>query len=86
MADPLVVPCPADAWTKVATNQTTGVVHIILTDPKLYLQTYRDTGGAAPIDKTGAIPFDTPLIISASAGIDVYIQPVGLAGSVRVDV
>ena len=85
MADPNVVACPADVWTPVATNQTTGVVHILNEDPDKYLQTYRDTGGAVPTDLSDAAPFDTPLIISASAGIDVYIQPVNKAGSVRVD-
>ena len=85
MADPIVVPLPADAWTKVATNQTTGIIHILNENPDKYLQTYRDTGGVAPTDKSDAMPFDTPLIISASAGIDVYIQPVNKIGSVRVD-
>lgn len=85
MADPAVVPCPADVWTKVATDQTSGVVHIISSEPNVYLQTYRDTGATAPTDKTGAVQFDSPLCISASLGIDVYIRPVGVAGSVRVD-
>ena len=85
MADPAVIPCPADAWTKVATNVQTGVVHIRGNGPGLYLQTYRETGVAAPADKTDAVPFTTPLIISASTGIDVYVQPAGKDGSVRVD-
>ena len=85
MADPVITACPVDVWTKVATNVTTGFVHILKTDPDRYLQTYRDTGAAAPANNDGAVPFDTPLPISASAGIDVYIQPVGKLGSVRVD-
>ena len=85
MADPVIVPCPAGAWTKVTTNVTAGIVHILKTDPDKYLQTYRDTGGAAPTDLSEAVPFDTPLQISAAAGIDVYVQPIGAAGSVRVD-
>lgn len=83
MADPVVVPCPADVWTLVATNQTTGVIHVLDTSPGLYLQTYRDTGNPAPTTKAGAVPFEKVLQISASAGIDVYVQPVGKAGSVR---
>ena len=85
MADPLKVACPKDAWTKVATNVTTGIIHITDTTPNVYLQTYRDTGGPIPANNDGAVPFNTPLQISASAGIDVYIQPVGKVGSVRVD-
>ena len=85
MANPLIVACPADAWTKVATGVTTGVVHILSTKPNRYLQTYRVTAGAAPADNDDAVPFTTPLQISAAAAIDVYIQPVGEAGSVRVD-
>lgn len=85
MADPVVVPCPADAWTKVATNVQTGVVHVTAVKPNVYLQTYRETGEAAPTNKADAVPFTTPLTISASTGIDVYVQPVGAAGSVRVD-
>lgn len=85
MADPVVVACAKDAWTKVATNVTTGVVHIKDVGPDAYYQTYRDTAGGAPTNLNDAIPFDTPLAISASAGIDVYIQPAGKAGSVRVD-
>ena len=85
MADPIVVPCLADVWTKVATDQTSGVVHILSSKPNVYLQTYRDTGEAAPTGKTGAVQFDSPLCISSSLGIDVYVQPVSAAGSVRVD-
>ena len=84
MADPVVVTCPKDVWTKVATNVTTGLIHILKTDPDAYYQTYRDTGGAAPVDLSDAVPFDSPLQISASAGIDVYIQPNGEDGIVRV--
>lgn len=84
MADPAVVDCPKGVWTKVATNVTTGLVHILKTDPSAYYQTYRDTGGAAPADLSDAVPFDSPLQISASAGIDVYVQPNGEDGSVRV--
>ena len=85
MVNPVIVPCPADAWTKVATNVTTGVVHIKNTKPGQYLQTYRVTAGAAPTDRADAVPFDGLLQISASEAIDVYVQPVGDAGSVRVD-
>jgi hypothetical protein len=29
MADPVIVPCQADVWTKAATNVTAGQVHIL---------------------------------------------------------
>ena len=94
MADPTLVTCTADAWTKVATNVTTGVIHIITNVPGQYLQTYRDTGGAAPSGSPGEeavlIPADE-ISIAAAAGIDVYIYvktaPTSTAvnGRVRVD-
>lgn len=85
MADPVITACPAGAWTKVATNQTTGVIHILKTDPGKYLQTYRDTTGVAPTLITEGVPFEESLQISAAAGIDVYVWCIGKAGSVRVD-
>lgn len=85
MADPVIIACPVGEWTPVAINKTTGVVHILKTDVDNYLQTYRDTGEAAPTLISEGVPFDTPLVISASAPIDVYIWCMGEAGSVRVD-
>lgn len=85
MADPAVTACPVGVWTLVATNKTTGVIHIIKTDPDAYFQTYRATGNPAPTDLTEAIPFDDQLIISNSTGIDVYIWCKGKGGNVRVD-
>lgn len=88
MADPVIVPCPIDVWTLVATNQTTGMVHILKTDPDSYAYTYRDTTNPAPAipaDKGEAVQFNPALQISAAAGIDVYVLTTGKAGSVRVD-
>lgn len=85
MADPLIVECQKDEWTKVATNVTTGRIWIKKKTPT-YLQTYRMTGEDAPTDKSDAVPiYENSIPISHSAGIDVYIQPVGKAGTVRVD-
>lgn len=89
MADPIIVQCPANTWTKVATNQTTGVIYAIHPDPLKpidYKQTYRATGGAAPTDLTDAVDMESPLYISAGAGVDVYIWPTIEKGSVRTDV
>lgn len=89
MANPIIVACSADTWTKVATNVTTGQVHIKNTRPVVYLHTYRMTGDAAPAagDSSEGVQFDGPSTpISAAAAIDVYIMPRDVAGSVRVDV
>lgn len=87
MADPVNVACPADVWTKVATAVTSAIVKKMDTRPNVYLETYRVTGNPAPADNTGANPIDATgeLIVSAASVVDVYIQPVGKAGEVRVD-
>lgn len=86
MADPTTVQCPADAWTKVATNVTEGQIWIKNTSPGVYKHTYRLTGNPAPANDDDAIPFYGPMIpISSSAAIDVYIKPTNRIGEVRVD-
>lgn len=91
MADPVTVACTAGQWTKVATNVTGGIVHLLTGVTQLWLQTYRLTGVAAPTLKSEGIPFGKDSIsketesISASAAIDVYVWPTQSNGSVRVD-
>lgn len=86
MADPVIVACPADVWTKVATDVTTGQVHLKDTRPGMYLQTYRATGGATPTGVAEGVQIVEPSIpIEATTGIDAYVMAVGAAGSVRVD-
>lgn len=86
MANPVIVPCPAGEWTKVATNVTSGQIHIKDTRPGVYLQTYRTSGEAAPTVQAEGVAIVGPSVpVQATAGIDVYIWPVGAAGSVRVD-
>lgn len=89
MANPVIVACASNVWTKVATNVTSGQVHIKDNKAEKYLQTYRTTGEAAPDDDDDlaeGIPLLYPTTqIEATAGIDVYIMPRGAAGSVRVD-
>lgn len=89
MANPLLVDCPANVWTKVATDVMTGQLHIKDLDPNIYLQTYRTTGSSAPPsgDKSEGVQIEGQSIqIEAIAGIDVYIMPVGVDGKIRVDV
>lgn len=86
MANPVIIDCPADTWTKVATAVTSGLVHIFVGEKLKWLQTYRLTGEAAPTDKSDAIALVEPTdTISASSAIDVYVYPNGGAGKVRVD-
>ena len=90
MADPLVVACAENAWTKVATNVIIGMLWRMTTSAK-YQQTFRLTGTAAPTDLLDSVPIfrneeSDYEKIEAPAGIDVYIYCTGDAGKVRVDV
>lgn len=88
-SNPLLVDCPANQWTKVATNVVTGQVWRMTSAPSKYLQTYRVTADPAPTDKSegvGAFADVEKEIISASSAIDVYLYPVDAAGRVRVDI
>lgn len=88
MANPAIVACPADTWTVVATNVTSGAV-FNMTPEVPFMQTYRMTGQPAPSSDADAVfafvDPDAPLVIGASAAIDVYLKAVDSAGSVRVD-
>ena len=87
MANPVIVPCPKGAWTKVATNIVAGQLHNKATLAR-YFQTYRVTGDPVPTDLTEAVPIfakEKSIVISNSSPIDVYIYCKGLAGKVRVD-
>lgn len=84
MANPAVVDCPANVWTKVATNVTAIRLRLMLTRPALYSFTYVDTTGAGPSDLSQAVPV-TGESLTFAAAADVYIYPHGAAGRVRVD-
>ena len=87
-ADPVVVPCPAGAWTKVATNTKIGTIDRLSVSPNVYKRTYRLTGTGAPTDDADAALLfgeSNQHTISHSVEIDVYVKAVGVAGSVRVD-
>lgn len=89
MADPVLTTCTADAWTKVATNATSGTVTMVdRQSGAQLLQTYRDTGGAAPSGTPGqeaVLVKDEEIEIEASSGIDVYLYARTSAIVVRVD-
>lgn len=85
---PVIVQCPPDQWTIVATG-TTGQIHRMLNGP-MYLQTYRPTGQGAPAasPSEGVVIFESSdhAGISFSSIADIYIWCNGGAGIVRVDV
>lgn len=85
MANPVIVQCTKDLWVLVASNVTSGIISILSDSPSAYYQTYRDTGGIAPIGLAEIVTINDFLQISASAPIDVYIYCTGSNGSVRVD-
>lgn len=87
MANPVNVNCPKDVWTKVATSVTNAIVKKMNVRPNIYLETYRVTADPAPVNNDGANPIDSSgeLVVSSATSVDVYIQPVGVDGEVRVD-
>ena len=88
MADPVFEDINEGAWKKIATNVTSGMVRKVDTSPDKYLQTYRDTGGAAPTLLTEGFPVfveSDSVPISSNIGIDVYLWAIGSDGRVRVD-
>ncbi len=86
MANPTDVPCPAGVWTLVATAIQTGWVEIRSSVPSAYFWTDRDTGGLAPTTLAQGSGFGGKVWgrIGDSEQIDVYIWPVGAAGTVRL--
>lgn len=90
MANPAIVSCTANTWVKVATNVTSGKIYRLKKKTATYLQTYRLTGQAAPTTIEEGVemflPDNSPELISASAGIDVYVYCIGVIGSIRVDI
>jgi hypothetical protein len=88
MANPIKVDVPKNTWTKVATNVTAGVIKIRDYQSSDYFSTYRMTGNPAPTGdqtETTSTQIKSPeMIISATAGIDVYLYCYEKDGSVVV--
>jgi hypothetical protein len=85
MADPVIVPAPADEWTIVATAVSIGNLHLLKPGvPTMY--TYRLTGEDAPTLPAEGVKLDRSNPIHDASAIDIYVWPVGAAQSVRVDV
>jgi hypothetical protein len=93
MANPAIISCTANDWTKVADNVLEGQLHKMSNNPNRYLQTYREAGGPTPAsgDPSEGVLILTPgqdsIAIVAAAGcpIDVWIYSDGAQGSLRVD-
>ena len=86
MSDPTVVLLTAGTWVKVATSVTQGMIWVLKTRAT-YVQTYRNTGGAAPADLNDAAPLPEPgLPISSDDLIDVYVRAEGFDGACWVGV
>ena len=88
MADPILVDIPKNAWLKVATAVTSGMIHIKNSTP-VYYQTYRDTGGAAPVGLTEIVRLAEmsggSAEIASTSPIDVYIYALDYDGKIRLD-
>lgn len=90
MANPTIVDCPKDTWTKVATNVISGEIVKSLTTarPVNYLYVRRDTGTAAPTTKDEGYPIftdDHREVFGAKVGSDIYIYAIKEDGKVMVD-
>ena len=85
MANPVVVPCPANTWTKVIENLTAASIRIMNNAPDKYLWTYIGTGGGAPTDFSDAVPINDDLSLLFALAADVYVYPRGAEGEVRID-
>ena len=89
-ANPAIIACPADTWVKVATDILVGTIYRRSAIPRVYLQTIRLTGVAAPTDDSDAAELfiesgNNESSISSDAAVDVYVKAVRDAGEVRVD-
>lgn len=94
MANPAVVNCPVNVWTKVLNNKTEGRVYIQSPDwPQVVAMTpvycaWVDTGQTAPETDvfTGAILLDDNVIsFDRTAASDMYLCPIQKAVSALID-
>lgn len=95
MADPVIVPCAADAWTLVATAVLSANVYprgvAPGPPPSMFRYTYRDTGNAAPANDAGVVvgfgdrDRAAPSVRAEFAtAMDLYIMAVGGAAECEV--
>lgn len=87
-SNPVIVPCPANVWTKVAGPIRSVVLHKKSNAPGGYLYTHRITGGPAPVSNSEGVPLfhsDLHFTVADDDLIDVYVWAVTSDGKVRVD-
>lgn len=85
MANPKVKKLTKDVWNKAFTiPQWQDTVVDVMKPGIRYLQTYRNTGDAAPKSKKEGVGFINKLFIYPDNTIDLYIMPLGSDGRVRI--
>lgn len=85
MANPKVKNLTKDVWNLAFTIPKWQDTVIDVMRPGIrYLQTYRNTGHAAPKSKKEGVAFIDRLFIYPDNAIDLYIMPIGKDGRVRV--
>jgi hypothetical protein len=86
--DPVKVEIPADTWTLVASNVTTGLITIKQWQSSRYYQTYRMTGNPAPTgdhnEATSTVTNNPEINISSTEAVDVYLYCYQLNGEIVV--
>ena len=73
MSNPVIVECVNNVITEVATNVTAGFVKPEDRDGVSYRETYRLTGGAAPLTSAEFRQFNGILEIKSDVSVDVYL-------------
>ena len=98
MANPQIIACPKNVWTKVAEGVSTGNISInkwpsyedkIPHSRITYLATHRVTGDPPPSNDNyneGDIIGNEGAIISDTLSIDVYIYCLGEDGSIKISI
>lgn len=86
MANPVVVKCPKNVWTLVATNVQSGNIWITKSGVE-YFHSHRVHGEDGPEGVSEKAPMGKPgLPIRSAVGRDIYIYCANKDGVVRVDV
>jgi len=87
LANPSVVACALNTWTKVANGVAGTTIHPWLNGRTIYSWTYRVAGDPAPSDNTDELRLNksTNLCTDDTNTMDVYVYAKVAAGSVRVD-
>jgi hypothetical protein len=84
--NPQKIEIPANVWTPVATNVTSGLITIKQWQASRYYQTYRVTGDPAPTgdqnEDTSTVTTGQEISIAATESVDVYMYCLDFDGEV----